>query len=200
MRLRDAAGTPPVYMAANGPQNLAFAGGHADGVIVLTGRSVAALRRSLDLVHRGAAAAGRAPEGLEVVVSAFCRSPTTSTRDARLLKPICAAIAQTGGGGVLAMGGHRRRRSVEDPEVYPDLVHAEDWETAVEVSGTWISDDDALFSPGVLVVRDRRGDRGRTWRPVEEAGATQVLLQHVASYDLPSDLMAAVGAARRPLM
>ena len=200
MRLRDAVGPVPVYMAANGPKNLAFAGAHADGVILLSGASPAALARSLERVRAGAAAADRDPGGLDVVVSAFCRVTDDVARDARLLKPICAAIAQTGGGALLKIAGISVAVPPRVPQVYPDLVHAEDWPAAVEVCNAWISDADALAFAREFSLFGTVDEISTRIDAMSEGGATQMLLQHVGSYDLPHELMEGVGAGvlRRP--
>ena len=105
MRVRDAAGSVPVYVAANGPRNLALAGAAGRWRDPPSGASVRALEHSLDFVQSGAHAAGRLDMPLDVVVSAFTHVTDDVERDARLLKPIIAAIAQTGGSGLLALAG-----------------------------------------------------------------------------------------------
>ena len=172
MRVRDAAGVPPVYVAANGPRNLSLAGELADGVILLSGTSPVALGRSLDAVAAGARRAGRDPDALEVVVSAFARITDDVPRDARLLKPICAAIAQTGGGALLALAGIEAVVPPRVPEVYPDLVHAEDWDRAVDVCGQWITDADALAFAETFCLFGTEDAIVDRIRATAEAGAT----------------------------
>jgi 5,10-methylenetetrahydromethanopterin reductase len=197
VRLRDPRPVP-IYVAANGPKNLAFAGTTADGVIVLSGGSVTALGRSVDIVRRAAEAAGRRPDELRVVVSGFGRVTDDADRDARLLKPICAAIAQTGGAALLALAGIALDVPDRVPGVHPDLVHADDWDAAVDICGQWVDDEAAqafarefAFFGTVTEIRDRL-------RAVADAGATDLLLQHVGSYDLPVALMEALGPAVAP--
>jgi 5,10-methylenetetrahydromethanopterin reductase len=110
-------------------------------------------------------------------------------RDARLLKPICAGIAQNGGQAALATAGIHAEVPAHVPNVYPDLVHAEDWDHAVDVCSQWITDDDAvafattfcLFgTPREIVTRIER---------TAQLGATGIFLQHVGSYDLPERLV-----------
>ena len=78
--------------------------------------------------------------------------------------------------------------------VYPDLVHAEDWERAVELCSPYVSDAAALrFAQEFCLfgtpahILDRLAE-------VRSAGATGVFLQHVGSYMLPDELIEAVGA------
>jgi len=200
MRLRDPSAGVPVYMAANGPKNLAVAGAIADGVIMLSGASALALERSLDHVHRGAKEAGRDPSSVEVVVSAFTMVTDDVEGDAPLLKPICAGIAQNGGHGLLALAGI----SIEVPqhvsEVYPDLIHAENWERAVQVCGQWVSDADALAFARTFSLFGTIEQIAARVRALQDAGATRMQLQHVGSYDLPLDLLESVGAGLVPVV
>lgn len=189
-RLRDPAGPTPLYMAASGPQNLRFAGARADGVILLSGVSIVQVERSLGLVHEGSAAAGRDAADVPVVVSAFAHVTDDIERDARMLKPLCAALAVGGAAQALAAEGVE----VTAPPlplagVYPDLVHAEDWAGAVAAVSPYVSDAAAvrfaerfcLFGP-IATIRARLAE-------VAAAGVAEVLVQHVGSYDLPSRLM-----------
>jgi 5,10-methylenetetrahydromethanopterin reductase len=143
LRLRDAAGACPVFMAANGPRNLALAGSIADGVIMLSGASTTALERGMVNVRDGTREGGNRA-ALVVAVSAFCMITDHLERDARILKPVVATIAQTGGAKLLSLAGISVSVPGRVPEVYPDLIHAEDWAKAVEVCDQWVGDGDAL--------------------------------------------------------
>jgi 5,10-methylenetetrahydromethanopterin reductase len=198
VRVRDAAGPFPVYMAANGPHNLALAGALSDGVILLSGVSERALERSLGFVRSGAQAAGRVNGPRDVVVSAYTHVTDDVERDARRLKPIIAAIAQTGGTGLLTLAGIDPRVPDRVPEVYPDLVHAEDWETAVDVCGHWVSDADAVAFGREFCLFGNADELVERILAIGAAGATALLLQHVGSYDLPVALMDELGATVLP--
>jgi 5,10-methylenetetrahydromethanopterin reductase len=193
VRLRDAVAPFPVYIAANGPRNLAYAGAEADGVILLSGASSRALERSLGLVRSGAQAAGRDDAALDVVVSAFAHVTDDVERDARRLKPIIAAIAQTGGAGLLGLAGISMAVPDRVPDVYPDLVHAEDWARAVEVCGRWVSDADALAFAQEFSLFGTAEQIVERIRAIGTAGANGLILQHVGSYDLPDTLIEAIG-------
>ncbi|WP_234476083.1 LLM class flavin-dependent oxidoreductase [Streptomyces sp. MBT65] len=133
-RLRDPQPSVPLHLAASGPRNLRLAGEIADGVILLSGVSPRTLAAATARVREGAEAAGRNAERLPVTVSAFCEVTDDIEADARLIKPICASIAQNGGASFLALAGI----DVDVPEtiegVHPDLVHAEDWDAAATCS------------------------------------------------------------------
>jgi 5,10-methylenetetrahydromethanopterin reductase len=198
VRVRDAAGPCPLYMAANGPLNLAFAGAEADGVILLSGVSERALERSLGLVRSGAQAAGRTGAPIDVIVSAYTHVTDDVERDAGRLKPIIAAIAQNGGSGLLALAGIDPRVPDRVPEVYPDLVHAENWATAVEVCGRWISDADAVAFAREFCLFGDANELVERMSAIGAAGATALLIQHVGSYDLPIALMEEMGSGVLP--
>lgn len=99
--LRDPGTAPPVLMAASGPRNLRLAGEIADGAILLSGISPVTLASSRERVAEGALAAGRQLADLQLVVSTFAHITDDLEKDARQLKPICAGIAQKGGGPAL---------------------------------------------------------------------------------------------------
>jgi 5,10-methylenetetrahydromethanopterin reductase len=62
----------PIYVAASGPRMLALAGEVADGVILMNGVSSARLGAAIDVVRSAAAAAGRDPGAVRVVVWTAC--------------------------------------------------------------------------------------------------------------------------------
>ncbi|GAF48307.1 LLM class flavin-dependent oxidoreductase [Rhodococcus wratislaviensis] len=196
-RLRDPVEVP-IHIAASGPRNLRLAGEIADGVILLSGVSPAPLAAATARVREGADAAGRGRAPM--TVSAFCQVTDNVPRAARSLKPICASIAQTGGGPFLAAAGIHIDVPDRIPHVYPDLVHAEDWEAAITACDPYVDDDAAvafarefcLFGTASEIV-DRLGT-------VRAAGADAVFLQHVGSYDLPHALLTDLGDQVLPLV
>jgi 5,10-methylenetetrahydromethanopterin reductase len=188
-RLRDPGPAVPVYLAASGPKNLRLAGELADGVILLSGVSPATLASSVEQVREGAALGGRSLSDLDIVVSSYCHVTDDVERDARMLKPICAGIAQKGGGPFLAMAGIE----VDVPPVvdglYPDTVHAEDWDEAVRVCGQWVTDEMAVRFAQAFCLFGTPEEISRRIGEVTAAGATSIFLQHVGSYELPYELM-----------
>lgn len=196
-RLRDPVEVP-VHMAASGPRNLRLAGEIADGAILLSGVAPAPLAAATARVQEGAAAAGRPP--VPMTVSAFCRVTDDVERDARELKPICAGIAQNGGAQFLALAGVHVDVPAHVPGVYPDLVHAEDWDAAVRACDPYVPDaavatfarEFCLFGTAKEIV-SRIGEAA-------DAGADAVFLQHVGSYDLPHALLDGLAAQVLPLL
>ncbi|WP_432837751.1 LLM class flavin-dependent oxidoreductase [Dactylosporangium sp. CA-092794] len=191
-RLRDPGDGIPIHLAASGPRNLRLAGELADGVMLLSGVAPVTLASSLAAVREGAERAGRDPAALELTVAAHAHVTDDVERDARRLKPICAGIAQHGGRPFLALAGIEIEVPARVPQVYPDLVHAEDWDRAVAVCDAWVSDADAVrFAETFCLFGSAEHILGRLAQ-ARAAGATAVFLQHVGSYDLPYELMEAI--------
>ncbi|GAA2404594.1 5,10-methylenetetrahydromethanopterin reductase [Actinomadura vinacea] len=196
-RLRDPAPVP-LYMAASGPRNLRLAGEISDGAVLLSGVSPATLAAASERVGEGARAAGRGP--VPLVASAFCAVTDDVERTARQLKPICAAIAQTGGAKALALAGIDLDVPDRIDGVYPDLVHAEDWPAAVEICSQWVSDEAAAAFARAFCLFGTAEEIVTRLRELGAAGVRGVYLQHVGSYDLPHDLIETVGSAVLPVL
>lgn len=189
-RLRDPRPGSPLYMAASGPKNLRFAGANADGVVLLSGVSVPLLTRAVATVHEGAREAGRATADVPVVVSAFAHVTDDVARDARMLKPLCAQLALGGAAEALAAEGvHLQPPSPPYSGVYPDLVHAEDWAAAIAAVDAWVSDDAAARFAEAFCLFGTLDAIGDKLSAVASLGVSEVLVQHVGSYDLPWELM-----------
>jgi 5,10-methylenetetrahydromethanopterin reductase len=189
VHLRDASGCPPVLVAATGPRNLELAGEIGDGVILLAGVDRDTLQVNLERVERGARRAGAELIDRELIVTTYCHITERPENDAHILKPICLTIAQQGGQSALRRLGVKIEPPAESVSVYPDLVHAEDWEHAVDVCSQWVTDEAAqrfaeracLFGPAPTIAS--------RLNEIEGLGISEVALQHVGSYSLPAQLM-----------
>ncbi len=100
----------PIYLAAEGPRTLEVAGRVADGVIVGLGLTPDVVRLSLDAIERGARAAGRKLEDVDVWW--FAKTNVADTR-AAAVEPIKMALA--------ASANHAFRFTLEGKGVPPDL-------------------------------------------------------------------------------
>ncbi|WP_432046719.1 LLM class flavin-dependent oxidoreductase [Streptomyces asiaticus] len=199
-RLRDPDPDVPIHVAASGPRNLRLAGEIADGVILLSGVSRTTLAGATARVREGAEAAGRSTEAIPLTVSAFCAVTDDVEAEARLLKPICASIAQNGGAPFLAMAGIELDVPARVEGVYPDLVHAEDWDAAVEICSAWVSDDTALRFAQEFCLFGTAKEIAERLTALHAEGVTDVFLQHVGSYDPPTELIESVGSAVLPAL
>lgn len=199
-RQRDPRPGVPVYVAASGPQNLGLAGEVGDGAILLSGVSPALIDRGISLVRRGAEQAGRDPLTVDVVVSAYTLVTDDVERDARVLKPVLAGMAQHGGRVALESVGIRADVPAHVPEIYPDLVHAEDWPLAVEHCSRWISDADAVRYAEEFCLFGSPEHVAARILDAHRRGASTLYLQHVGSYDFPEQLAEDVAARVMPLL
>ncbi|WP_018533479.1 MULTISPECIES: hypothetical protein [unclassified Streptomyces] len=84
--------------------------------------------------------------------------------------------------------------------VYPDLVHAEDWDAAVKVASAWVDDAAALRFAEEFCLFGTADEIARRLRALRADGVSGVFLQHVGSYDPPTDLIEAVGASVLPAL
>ncbi|MGH3587625.1 MAG: LLM class flavin-dependent oxidoreductase, partial [Pseudonocardia sp.] len=149
-KLRDPVGPVPVHIAASGPRTLRMAGEVADGVLTLAGVSPETLTGTREAVAAGAAAAGRSLDDLAFTVGAFCKITDDIERDAAILKPICLHLASIGGQEFLRTAGIELPPPPEVPEVYPDMVHAEDWDLAVTHASKYVTDEMAVKFAGAF--------------------------------------------------
>ena len=199
-RLRDPGPEVPLHLAASGPRNLRLAGEAADGAILLSGVSPRTLAGATARVREGERAAGRAEGSVPLTVSAYCEVTDDVEAAARRVKPICATIAHNGGAPFLALAGI----DVTVPDViegvYPDLAHAEDWDAAVKVASAWVDDAAALRFAEEFCLFGTADDIARRLRALHADGVRGVFLQHVGSYDPPTDLIESVGASVLPAL
>ncbi|WP_306317062.1 MULTISPECIES: LLM class flavin-dependent oxidoreductase [unclassified Streptomyces] len=199
-RLRDPRPEVPIHFAASGPKNLRLAGELADGVILLSGASPKTLDGATARVREGAEAAGRDASAIPLTVSAYCAVTDDVEAAARTIKPICASIAQNGGAPFLALAGIELDVPARVEGVYPDLVHAEDWEAAVRICSQWVSDDDALRFVRQFCLFGTAEEIADRMRSLHASGVSGVFLQHVGSYDPPTELVESVGTQVLPAL
>ncbi|WP_409463721.1 LLM class flavin-dependent oxidoreductase [Amycolatopsis sp. GA6-003] len=184
-RLRDPVPVP-IHVAASGPRNLRLAGELADGAILLSGVSPEPLAAAMRQVAAGAA--GRA--AVPVTVSAFCRVTDTVRRDARELKPVCLSIAANGGAEFLEKAGIRVRVPERLPDLAPDLLHAESWESAIRACESFVDDYAAESFARRFCLYGTTDEITARLAELSRSGVSAVLLQEVGSYGLPRTLVA----------
>jgi 5,10-methylenetetrahydromethanopterin reductase len=186
MRVKSAPGRHvPVYMAATGPKALALAGGIADGVIVLAGMNPERIRASIAHVERGAHAAGRTIDDIDVWLAAHTAIADTEDEAARLVKPMLISNAQLGAKDALKAIGIDIDVPAVVEGIYPDVTHAEDWELAMAAADRYATPEQArryaehftLAGPPDLV-------RARIEAAVE-AGVNAFYVLGYSSYELP---------------
>ncbi|GAA3585142.1 hypothetical protein GCM10022419_078830 [Nonomuraea rosea] len=190
LRLRDAGGAVPVHIAASGPRTLELAGEIADGVVTLAGISPETLGQTTKAVRKGLAGS---PRPFEFTAGAFCKVTDDLERDAAVLKPICLHMATIGGQDFLRIAGIELAPPPHVPEVYPDMVHAEDWELAIRHASKWVTDEMAVRFAQTFCLFGTVNDIVERARKAVELGATGFYLRHVGNYTLPSELIESFG-------
>jgi 5,10-methylenetetrahydromethanopterin reductase len=196
-RLRDPRPVP-LFMAASGPRNLRLAGAIADGAILLRGVSPTTLGNAAAAVREGARGADR--DSVALIASAFCEVTDDVEKSARQLKPIIAGMAQTGASTALALADIQLDVPERIDGIYPDLVHAEDWDAAVEVCSQWVDDASAARFAREFCLFGTADEIARRLIEVHAHGIAGVYLQHVGSYDLPLELIQTIGTTVLPTL
>ncbi len=194
-RLKDAHGAVPILIAASGPKTLRLSGEIADAVLTLAGMAPEMLTEIRSQVEQGAIQAGRAFSDVEFIVGTFCRITDDIERDARVLKPMVLHMAKTGAQHYLDLAGIEFTAPPEVPEVYPDMVHAEVWEEAVEIASQYISDAMAVKYAQTFCLFGTVDEIVRKLKDAVDIGATGFYLRHIGNYTLPDELIESVGDA-----
>lgn len=193
MRTRAAPGRPlPVFVAATGPKALALGGEVADGVIVLSGSAPELLERALADVRRGAEGAGRSLSELEICLAAHTAVTADEEEAARLVKPLVVTSAQLGGSEALRAAGIDVAVPPVVPGVYPDVTHAEDWEAAIAAADGYVSDEAARRYAETFALAGTADSIADRLDRAAALGVTSVYLLGLSSYELPSELLAAL--------
>lgn len=195
-RLMDAAGPVPIVMTAGGPKMGALAGEIAEGVILSVGTDPEVISTASSWLDEGLAAAGRSRDDIEVILTSFFALTDDVERDAARFKPICCLLAKAGAGRELLEKANVPLGDLTSlPAVYPTIAHAPDWDEAVRLASTVISDEAAM------VFADRFGLFGTIDQiaekiaRVEQAGVDQLFIRPMEPYALPYEAMEAMGQA-----
>lgn len=192
-KLRAPVGPVPVHIAASGPRTLALAGEVADGVLTLAGISPQILTSTHAAVREGAERAGRPATEPEFTVGTFCKITDDIERDAAVLKPICLHMASIGAQDFLRIAGIELPPPPAVPDVYPDMVHAEDWDLAVERASEYVTDEMAVKFSETFCLFGTVDDILQRIQRAIDAGATGFYLRHVGNYTLPLELIETFG-------
>jgi 5,10-methylenetetrahydromethanopterin reductase len=192
--LEDPVGACPVYLAASGPRALELAGEVADGVIILSGLGGDRLEASIATARFAASSVNRDPEALDIVLTTFCHITRDPTADLRLFKPIILGMVQLGSVGFLASAGVEIVDPGPLPEVYPDMLHARDWERAMSIADEHVSDEMAQRFVRHACIYGTPEQVRSAVREVAERGVTSLYLQGVGSYEFPLPLARAFAA------
>ena len=124
----------PIWIAAGGPRTLRMAGGVAEGVFIRVGTHAANIKRAVDAIRAGAAAAGRDPSKVRVAAVFHTVLVDDQARALRMGKSMAAGyyeyspmLFEAPG---LAWSGPDPETLKRDRKVWPDFHHATDLEAS----------------------------------------------------------------------
>lgn len=198
-RLHCSSGRVPVHLAANGPKTLALGGEIADGVLSLGGIVPEQLRTAREAIEHGLAASGRTWDDVTFTVGSVCRLTDDIEKDARVLKPVILHLASIGATRYFERAGIEVAPPDRIPEVYPDFVHAEDWDEAVEAASKHVTDEMAVKYAETFCLIGTVDEIVARIRETIALGATAFCLRDVMSYEMPHALIEAFADIRARL-
>jgi 5,10-methylenetetrahydromethanopterin reductase len=187
----------PIYLSATGPNMLQLAGEVADGVLLMAGVSKESLEYGLTNLEIGANRAGRRLEDLDVAVGTFSYLSDNWRADQRLVRPYAANFAIRHR-DALRDSGVSVPDAQDESGVYPDLIHAEDWKRAIEVS-SWVPDEVVEEFAEKFCLIGTAAEVAAKIRTLAGYGVTNLFIRGLATYELPTDLAEAYGGQVIPL-
>ncbi len=195
IELTPAAPKLPIYLAASGPKMLRLAGAIADGVLIMVGASVGAVSWALEHVDAGLADAGRTRESLKRILVVTACADDDKRRAIDEMRPCAASLYRHAFADTLLA---RSGLAVPDqippqPQVYPDLHHAVDWEEAKRACA--FVPDDAVEA---LVALGTGDDLLQRARALETCDVDAIWWRDEASYAPPERLMNALAESVLP--
>ncbi len=124
----------PLIMAATGPRAIELAGEIADGVLLMVGFNKGIIDAALSCLERGAQKGGRKLDDLEIIWGVRTGIGATTAAARRQARPIAVHWGVMEPNQWLAAAGLNLPR-YDIPEatrqIYPDLMHARNWEEAI---------------------------------------------------------------------
>jgi 5,10-methylenetetrahydromethanopterin reductase len=183
-RLHETTGRAvPIYLSATGPRMLQLAGEQADGVILMAGLAPESLEYGRKNIALGAQRAGRGLDEVPVSVGAFGWIGEDWQAAKHLFQPYAANFAIRHR-DALRDAGIAIPEEQDESGLYPDLIHAEDWERAIEVTRwlpsealeTFVEKFCLLGTPEMVAEQLRR---------LEALGVRDVYVRGIDTYALP---------------
>ncbi|MCH2518615.1 MAG: LLM class flavin-dependent oxidoreductase [Dehalococcoidia bacterium] len=185
---------PPIYIAATGPRITKVAGEVADGVLLQVGihpKSVEVARQHLE---EGARRAGRDPKDLKIILCATTVIHDDQHEARELVRPMCVQRLMEGSHTRYLQAAGIDVGDLEIPaelnELYPDVIHAEDWERAKELCA-FLPDDLLAQMCDVIGLVGTPEYCAQRLREAEANGIDHLYLMTSATYDYPHRELAA---------
>jgi 5,10-methylenetetrahydromethanopterin reductase len=196
-RLACASGRPiPVYLSASGPNMLQLAGELADGVILMVGLSREALEYALTNIEIGAKRAGRRLDDLDIAAGALVHVADDWRRVKKLVQPYAANFAIRHR-DALRDAGVPVPEARDESGIYPDLIHAEDWERAIEVTN-WVPDEVVEAFAEKFCLMGTAEEIAARIGSLASYGVKNLFVRGIATYELPTELCEALSSRVLP--
>jgi 5,10-methylenetetrahydromethanopterin reductase len=191
VHLQDPGGPLPMFLAADGPNNLALAAEIADGVITWSGE----LERKAAQLAKARRACGRSRPLHHVVTTTVCVTSDIA-RDAWFLKPYIVRFAQRIGPSQLEELGFGTE--LPDDNIVltggVDLGHPRDLEAAADFASRWISDDFAVWYATNVCCFGTPTEVAAKLSALAEYGADEVQVSDGSSFSTPTRLIGDMAA------
>ena len=185
MRHGDA-DVPPIYISATGPRAIEVAGEVADGALLQIGLHPKAVELARQHLEVGAKRAGRNPDDVELILTATTIIHDDQQEAREMARPLCVQR--------LMEEYHAKWLRATDMEIgelnipkelwdlYPDVVHAEDWEKAKRLCAFLPNDmlADLCDTIGFIGTPEHCA---KQIRKVEQAGIDHLYLMTGATYE-----------------
>jgi 5,10-methylenetetrahydromethanopterin reductase len=197
VHLQDASGPLPLFLAADGPKNLALAAEIADGVITWSGE----LERKAAQLTAAKNAHGRDRHLHHVVTTTACVTSDIS-RDAWFLKPYIVRFAQRIGSAQLEELGFGTKLPEDNVLLTDgvDLGHPRDLVAAAEFASRWISDDFAVWYATNVCCFGTAGEVAAKLSGLALYGADEVQVTDGSSFSTPTRLIGQMAAEVIPIL
>lgn len=191
VHLQDPCGPLPMFLAADGPKNLALAAEIADGVITWSGE----LERKAAQLAEAKRACGRSRPLHHVVTATACVTSDIA-RDAWFLKPYIVRFAQRIGPAQLEELGFGTELPDDNLVLADgvDLGHPRDLVAAAEFASRWISDDFAVWYATNVCCFGTPGEVAAKLSALGEYGADEVQVTDGSSFSTPTRLISEMAA------
>lgn len=185
MRHGDA-DVPPIYISATGPRAIEVAGEVADGALLQIGLHPKAVELARHHLEVGAKRAGRSPDEVELILTATTIIDDDQQEARDIARPLCVQR--------LMEEYHTKWLRATDMEIgdlnipdglynlYPDVVHAEDWEKAKQLCA-FLPDDmlaDICDTIGLIGTPQHCAEQ---IKKAERAGIDHLYLMTGATYE-----------------
>ena len=166
---------------------LELAGEMADGVIALGGVSAAALSYVFDHVEAGAKRAGRSLSDVDVVIGTWSYVSDDMEECVEQARPICAFFMLEGKQTV-EPAGMKIPSNVDMSGLYPDVIHAESWDLAIEKSRKWLPQHVVEEFVSKFLVVGSGEEIARKTQDLVDAGIRTFYIRGFSTYDFATDV------------